>query len=77
MDHQNTEGDVFRSSPLMILITYTVLGVALIAETILMSWELWAIPIIAASIIICWGLHITQFMSHKVRLYISTMLMMV
>ena len=77
MDHQNTEGDVFRSSPLMILITYTVLGVALIAETILMSWELWAIPIIVASIIICWGLHITQFMSHKVRLYISTMLMMV
>lgn len=77
MDHQNTEGDVFRSSPLMILITYTVLGVALIAETILMSWELWAIPIIAASIIVCWGLHITQFMSHKVRLYISTMLMMV
>ncbi len=77
MDHQNSEGDVFRSSPLMILITYTVLGVALIAETILMSWELWAIPIIAASIIICWGLHITQFMSHKVRLYISTMLMMV
>ena len=77
MDHQNLEGDVFRASPLMILITYTVLGIALIAETILMSWELWAIPIIAASIAICWGLHITQFMSHKIRLYISTILMMV
>ncbi|MBR5178092.1 MAG: response regulator [Lachnospiraceae bacterium] len=77
MDHQNLEGDVFRASPLMILITYTVLGIALIAETILMSWELWAIPIIAASIVICWGLHITQFMSHKIRLYISTILMMV
>ena len=77
MDHQDREGDVFRASPLMILITYTVLGIALIAETILMSWELWAIPIIAASIAICWGLHITQFMTHKIRLYISTILMMV
>ena len=34
MDHQDREGDVFRASPLMILITYTVLGIALIAETI-------------------------------------------
>ena len=77
MDHHEKNEDAFKSSPLMVLISYTVLGSALIMETLLLGWETWAIPLIAFSVIICWGLHITQFMSHRVRLYTCTLLMMV
>ena len=68
--------EVFQTSPLMILLSYTILGGGLIAETIVMSWELWAIPLLLAGIIISWGLHVTQFLSVRVRIWICTLLMM-
>ena len=77
MDYRETKEDVFKSSPLMVLVTFTILGAALIAEILLMSWEVWAIPIVVASILFCWGLHISQFMTYKLRLWAYTILMMV
>ncbi|MBP5282758.1 MAG: response regulator [Lachnospiraceae bacterium] len=76
MAKHEENGEVFQTSPLMILLSYTALGAGLIAETILMSWELWAIPLIIGGILICWGLHITQFASARLRIWVYTVLMM-
>lgn len=76
MAKNEENGEVFQTSPLMILISYTLLGGGLITETILMSWELWAIPLIVVGVLISWGLHITQFASAKARIWVYTLLMM-
>ena len=69
-------GEVFQTSPLMVLMSYTVLCCGIIAETIMMSWELWVIPIMLVGVLVSWGLHITQFMSVRARIWIYTLLMM-
>ena len=76
MSDQNKNGGVFQTSPLMILLSYTALCCGLIAETILMSWELWAIPLLVAGLLLSWGLHIAQVVSDRVRIWVITLLMM-
>ena len=74
-DHNDNRG-VFQTSPLMILLSYTMLCCGLIAETILMSWELWAIPLLVAGVLVSWTLHITLLASERVRIWVYTLLMM-
>ncbi len=64
------------SSQLLILISFTLVSVALIGETILMDWELWAIPLIVACIVICWILHIRSGLTGHQRMWVYTTLMM-
>ncbi len=49
-------GEVFQTSPLMVLMSFTVLCCGIIAETIMMSWELWVIPIMLVGVLVSWGL---------------------
>ncbi len=65
-----------RISHILILGTYTALVIALIAETFLMSWELWALPLIAAGVVISWGVHIRQKMTADQRLWLYSIFMM-
>ena len=68
--------EVFQTSPLMILLSYTILCGGIIAETILMSWELWAIPLLVTGVMVSWGMHIAQVTSGRVRILVYTLLMM-
>ncbi len=68
--------EVFQTSTLMILLSYTVLCGCLIAETILMSWELWAIPLLVAAVLVSWVIHVIQFLSARARIWGYTLLMM-
>ena len=76
MAKKNGTGEIFQTSPLMILLSYTALCGGLIVETVLMSWELWAIPLVFVALLLSWGLHITQFTSERVRIWIYALLMM-
>ncbi len=64
-----------RISHIMILATYTGLITALVGETLLMSWELWAIPLLIAGVVLSWLVHIRQRMNENQRLWVYTVLM--
>ena len=65
-----------RIAQLLILGSYTALAVGLVAETVLMSWELWAIPLILGAVTVCWFVHIRQRMSSHQRIWVYTVMMM-
>ena len=67
---------LFESSHLTLLISYTIFSGILIAESLLMGWELWMIVLILASNIICWILHLRHDTPSTVRIWIYSILMM-
>ncbi|MCR5328470.1 MAG: response regulator [Saccharofermentans sp.] len=68
--------ELFESSHLTLLISYTVFSAVLIAESLLMRWELWVLILILASNIICWILHVRHNTPANVRVWIYSILMM-
>ncbi len=65
------------SAHVVILVCYSIFAVALIAESLLLSWENWAIPLVICGVIAAWGLHISQQLSQSNRLWIYIILMMI
>ena len=63
-------------SQLLILGSYTALVAALIAETLLMGWEVWALPLVVCGVAVCWFLHIRQKMTGRQRLWVYSAFMM-
>ncbi len=76
MDNRKEQNELFRSSHLMILYLFSILGILLAGETLLLGWEKWAVILIAATLIICWSLHIRQNLTPDGRLWIYSFLMM-
>ena len=72
--HEHKE--LFESSHLMLLVTYTAFTVILIAESFLMGWEKWILILIGAAVILCWSLHFRQYATSLVRIRIYAVLMM-
>jgi len=72
--HENNE--LFQSSHLMLLITYTAFTVILIGESFLMGWEKWVLLLIAAAVCVCWSMHFRQDATPAVRIRIYSVLMM-
>ena len=65
-----------KISHLLILFSYSALAVGLVAETLLMGWEIWAAPLIIAAVVACWIVHFRQRMNVRQRVWIYTILMM-
>ncbi|MBO4496235.1 MAG: response regulator [Clostridiales bacterium] len=70
------QAELFHSSHLMILVTYTVFAAALIGESFLMGWEKWVLILVSVAVIVCWLLHFRQEASPVVRVRIYAVLMM-
>ena len=70
------QSELFHSSHLMVLITFTICTVLLIGESILMGWELFILPLICVGVIICWVVHFRQDASPAFRVRIYGILMM-
>ena len=70
------KNELFQSSHLMLLITYTVAAVMLAGETFLMGWEKWVLLLVAVAVIVCWILHFRQDTSSVVRIRIYSIIMM-
>jgi len=68
--------DLFQTSHLTILVSYTIFATILIVESLLLSWEIWPLLIIALGIIAAWVLHISHNTPPQVRLWLYAILMM-
>ena len=68
--------DLFQTSHLTILISYSIFAAILIAESLLLGWERWPLLIIAFGIIAAWILHIRHNTPSEVRLWLYAILMM-
>ncbi|MBP3879592.1 MAG: HAMP domain-containing histidine kinase, partial [Lachnospiraceae bacterium] len=76
MDRKNPERGYFNTSHFVILGCYTVFAVLLIAESLLLGWEIWALILIALSVALCWAIHIRQSLPDYTRIWIYASLMM-
>ncbi len=73
---KTTDNDLFQSSHLTILVSYTIFAAILVAESILLGWETWALIVIAAGITVAWVLHIRHNTPPAIRLWLYAVLMM-
>lgn len=65
-----------RAAHLLLLLCYTILSCALIGESLLMGWEMWAVVLLPIGVIAGWTLHIKNRLPMAVRLDIYTVMMM-
>ena len=68
--------ELFESSQLTLLISYTIFSAVLIAESVIMNWELWMVILIVLSNVICWILHLRHDTPSQIRVWIYSILMM-
>ena len=68
--------DLFQTSHLTILVSYTIFATILIVESLLLGWEIWPLLIISLGIIAAWVLHISHNTPPQVRLWLYAILMM-
>ena len=73
---KTTENDLFQSSHLTILVSYTIFAAILVAESLLLGWESWALLVIIAGISVAWVLHIRHNTPPAIRLWLYAVLMM-
>ena len=73
---KTTENDLFQSSHLTILVSYTIFAAILVAESLLLGWETWAVLVIIAGISVAWVLHIRHNTPPYIRLWLYAVLMM-
>ena len=76
MNKKLEENELFSSSHMMILESFTIFSVILIAESLVMGWERWPLFLIGLALIISWVMHIEQKFSNYSRLWIYSFLMM-
>lgn len=70
------KNDLFMSSHLTLLLSYTIFALILIMESLIMGWETWVLFLIGGGVIISWGLHIKHDTPPDVRIWIYAALMM-
>lgn len=68
--------ELFQSSHLTLLLSYSVFSGILIAESLMLGWEKWALILIALGVIISWVLHLRHDTPANIRLWIYAVLMM-
>lgn len=68
--------EVFESSHLTLLISYTIFSAILIAESFLMGWEKWVLLLLVAGLVICWVLHLRHDTPADVRIWIYTIMIL-
>ena len=74
-DNVNTN-ELMLSSHMMMILSYTIFSIILIAETFVMDWEKYAIFLIAGGVVASWILHIRQVGQDTLRPWIIATLMM-
>ena len=76
MTTRSDSNELFESSHLTLLLSYTIFSAILIGESLLMGWERWMLLLIAAGVVISWILHIRHNTPGRVRIWIYAVLMM-
>ena len=73
---QNNKNELFISSQIMMVVSYTIFSIILIGETFVMNWEKWAILLILLGVGSSWFMHINKIGSDDLRLWVVSILMM-
>ena len=73
---KNSGTELFISSHLMMILTYTIFSVILVGEIFVMDWEKWAAFIIIAGVALAWYMYLTRTGDGILRLWICSILMM-
>lgn len=76
MSTTNDNNDLFQSSHLTLLVSYTIFAIILIIESLLLGWEKWALLIVIVGITMAWVLHIRHNTPSVVRIWVYAILMM-
>ena len=76
MPRSTDSSDLFKSSHLMLLVSFTIFATVLVVETILMGWESWVIIPIAAGILVSWIIHFRQSVPYQASVAIYAGMMM-
>lgn len=74
MDKNNDE--LFISSHLMMLLTYTIFSIILVAEIFVMDWEKWMTFLILGGVLLSWYIYFSNIGSGRMRLWVCSLLMM-
>ncbi len=77
MKNEKQFSQMNQFSHMLILITYTILSLALIGESFLMNWAKWPLILVAMAIVLCWVLHVRQIFGDLQRFWIYSVIMMV
>ncbi len=72
----NNRNELFISSQMMMVISYTIFSIILIGEVFVMDWEKWAVILITGGVAVSWYMHIMRRGSDGMRLWIVAFLMM-
>ena len=68
--------DLFQSSHLTLLVSYTIFATILVIESLLLKWEKWPLLIVIVGISMAWVLHIRHNTPSVVRIWVYAILMM-
>lgn len=74
MDKNNDE--LFISSHMMMLLTYTIFSIILVAEIFVMDWEKWMTFLILGGVLLSWYIYFSNIGSVRMRLWVCSLLMM-
>ena len=70
------DNELFISSHLMMLLTYTIFSVILVAEIFVMDWEKWMTFLILGGVLLSWYIYFSNIGSGRMRLWVCSLLMM-
>ncbi len=73
---QKDRSELFISSQIMMVISYTIFSIILIGETFVMDWEKWAVVLIAGGVAVSWYMHLSRVGSDDLRLWLVSLFMM-
>ncbi len=76
MGKTNENTDLFQSSHLTLLVSYTIFATILVIESLLLKWEKWPLLIVIVGISMAWVLHIKHNTPSVVRIWVYAILMM-
>lgn len=75
-NEQKDRSELFISSQIMMVISYTIFSAILIGETFVMGWEKWAVVLIAGGVAVSWYMHLSRVGSDDLRLWLVSLFMM-
>lgn len=70
------DNELFISSHLMMLLTYTIFSIILVAEIFVMDWEKWMTFLILGGVLLSWYIYFSNIGSGRMRLWVCSLLMM-
>ncbi len=64
------ESEINSGLQIIVLLCHTVFSLVLIGEALFLGWEIWALFLVGFNLIACWVLHIRQFFTGEIRLWV-------